>query len=479
MPPRSALPAGPGSEGGGGEGARPTAVRGLHETRVDRAREPAVKALVILLLMLTAPARAAAERPRVHVLELADSIQPASLRYVERGLREAAEAEAALVVIELDTPGGLLDSTRAMTSAILASPVPVVVHVTPSGARAASAGFFVLLAADVAAMAPGTNTGAAAPVTIGAGGAEQDDADMSLTKVSQDAAALARSLAERRGRSVTAATEAIEQATAFTAEEARARGLIEVVAADRAALLADLDGRSITRFDGTRRTLRLGGAEIVPVERTFAERVLSVIADPQIAYLLLLAGVLGLLIELTTPGFLVPGTAGALALLVGLYGMSVLPVNVSGALLVLAGLGLIVAEVFVTSYGLLAVAGIASLVVGSLILVDTPVPAFQLGPEVVAPVAVVLAALVAFLAVRAARSRGGRPQSGLEAMIGERGRAVTAIDPAHDGKVFVHGEYWAASAPHAVPEGATVRVEAADGHRIRVSLVPAHQGGSS
>jgi membrane-bound serine protease (ClpP class) len=446
--------------------------------------------LVTLALSAVRPPTAGAA-PRVLVLDLHDTIQPASLRYIERGLRVAAAEHAELVVIEIDTPGGLLDATRSMTSAILGSPVPVVVYVTPSGARAASAGFFLLISADVAAMAPGTNTGAAHPVTIGS---QPDDKpaddeqskgdrtrDPSLDKAAKDAAALARSLAEGRKRSVAAAAAAVVESASYTAEEARARGLIDVIAVDHQRLLEELDGRTITRFDGRRQTLQLRGAQVVAVERTLAERVLTVIAAPQVAYLLLMLGAIALLIELMNPGLFVPGIAGAISLLLGMYGLSVLPVNVSGALLIVAGLGLLVAEVFVTSYGLLAVAGLASFVVGSLILVDAPVPELQIGPEVVVPVAVVLAALVAFLAVRAVRSRRIRTQTGTEAMIGERGRVVDAIEPAHDGKVFVHGEYWTATAAQAVAEGASVRVDAIDGLRLRVSpeVDVAKQGGHS
>lgn len=439
----------------------------------------AIGVLLVTLVLAAVRTPTAGAAPRVLVLDLHDTIQPASLRYVERGLRLAAAEQAELVVIEIDTPGGLLDATRSMTSVILGSPVPVVVYVAPSGARAASAGFFLLISADVAAMAPGTNTGAAHPVTIGAqpGDKQGDDEqskgerrrDPSLDKAANDVAALARSLAERRKRSVAAAAAAVVESASYTAEEAHARGLIDVVAAGRQQLLEELDGRTITRFDGRRHTLELGGAQVVTVERTFAERVLTVIAAPQVAYLLLMLGAIALLIELMNPGLFVPGIAGAISLLLGMYGLSVLPVNVSGALLIVAGLALLVAEVFVTSFGLLALAGLASFVVGSLILVDAPVPELQIGPEVVVPVAVVLAAVVALLALRAVRSRRLRTQSGTEAMIGERGRVVAAIEPTHEGKVFVHGEYWTATAAQPVAEGASVRVDAIDGLRLRVS----------
>lgn len=428
--------------------------------------------------MLIARAPSAGAAPRVHVLELADTIQPASLRYIERGLREAAAADAALVVIELDTPGGLLDSLRTMTSAILASPVPVVVYVTPSGARAASAGFFLLIAADVAAMAPGTNTGAAHPVSIG--GTQRPDEsgageDTSMDKAAKDAAALARSLAEQRGRSVKPAEQAVLQSESFTADEAHARGLVDVIAIDREALLQALDGRTITRLDGSTQTLELDGAEVVEAERTIAERLLTLIASPQVAYLLLMLGAIGIFLELTNPGLFVPGIVGGIAVLLGMYGLSVLPVSVTGALLIAVGFALLIAEVFATSYGLLAITGIASFVIGSLMLVDAPVPALRIGPELVIPVAIVLAAMTALLAMRAVRSRHLRQQSGIEAMVGEAGEVVDAITPEHDGKVFVHGELWSAGARQALPAGATVRVDAVDGLRLRVSALRGFQ----
>jgi len=446
----------------------------------------AIGVLLVTLALSAARAPTAAAAPRVLVLDLHDTIQPASQRYVERGLRVAAAEQAELVVIEIDTPGGLLDATRSMTSAILGSRVPVVVYVTPSGARAASAGFFLLISADVAVMAPGTNTGAAHPVAIGSQPDDEktkDDRerDPSLDKAAKDAAAFARSLAEGRKRSAASAAAAIVESESYTAEEALALGLIDVVAADRQRLLEELDGRMITRFDGRRQPLDLRGAQVVAVERTLAERVLTVIAAPQVAYLLLMLGAIALLIELMNPGLFVPGIAGAISVLAGMYGLSVLPVNVSGALLIVVGLALLVAEVFVTSYGLMAVAGLASFVVGSLILVDAPVPELQIGPQVVVPIAVVMAAVIAFLAVRAAGSRGIRTQSGTEAMIGERGRVVAAIEPAHEGKVFVHGEYWTATAAQAVAEGASVRIDAIDGLRLQVSpeVDVAKQGGHS
>lgn len=404
----------------------------------------------------------------VVVLTLEDSIQPASLRYLERGLRDAAARDAALVVIELDTPGGLYTSMRTMISAILASPVPVAVYVTPFGARAASAGFFLLLASDVAAMAPGTNTGAAHPVSLG----QEDEAgEVMGEKTTQDAMALARALATQRGRSVRWAERAIEDSRAYAASEALAHGLIEHVAVSRDALVRTVDGRTVKRADGTTRRLATAAAEVVVLERTFAERVLSVIADPQIAYLLLMLGALGLLLELMNPGLIVPGVTGALALLVGLYGLSMVPVSWVGALLIAAGLALVVAEVFVTSFGLLAVGGIVAFTIGSLMLVDTPVPDLRIGLGVVVPTALALLVVTLVVATRVLRARRLRPQTGLEAMTGEVGELVSDVDETHPGTAFVHGEYWTATAAQPLRAGTRVRIEGITGSRLRVAPV--------
>lgn len=420
----------------------------------------------ILLLAMLVPSRALAGP--VVVVELADTIQPASLRYLERGLREAARSEAELVIIELDTPGGLVTSLRAMISAILRSPVTVAVYVAPAGAHAASAGFFLLLASDVAAMAPGTNTGAAHPVRLGQA---VDEEDVSMEKATEDAAALARSLASQRGRAGTWAEKAVRESLSYSADEALRHGLIELVAPSRAALVEKLDGTLVKRPDGTQQTLSLGRPEVVVVEPTFSERVLSVIADPQIAYLLLMLGVICLGVEILSPGLIVPGVIGAVSVLLAMYGFSLLPVSWVGALLIAAGLGLVIAEVFVTSYGLLAVGGIISFAVGSLMLVEGPIPSLRIGPEVILPATAVLTALAVLLVIRTLRTRPSRLQTGLEAMIGERGEVVADIDPEREGTVFVHGEYWTAAAPQPLRSGTKVRVERIDGVRLHVAPI--------
>jgi membrane-bound serine protease (ClpP class) len=297
-------------------------------------------------------------------MRVEDTIQPASQQFIERALAEAVERDAALVVMELDTPGGLVDTTRDITTAITTSPVPVVVFVNPPGARAASAGFFILLAADVAAMAPGTNTGAAHPV----GGQGENLPEDVRDKVTNDAAAMVRSLAEQRGRNPETAERTVIESISLTAEEALEEGLIDLIATDIHDLLEQLNGLEVTRFGGDAETLDLDELQMVEIEPSFAERLFSVLANPNIAYLLMALGALGLYVEITHPGGILPGVVGVIFLLLGLYSVSVLPISWAGVALIFVAVMLFILEVKVTSYGLLTVGGVISFVLGSLML---------------------------------------------------------------------------------------------------------------
>jgi membrane-bound serine protease (ClpP class) len=415
-------------------------------------------------------ARASAEPlgPRVVVLTLDGTVEPASLRYVKRGIETAARKGAALVLLEIDTPGGLVISLRDMTSAIAQSRAPVAAYVMPSGGRAASAGFFLLLAADIAAMAPGTNTGAAHPVTVGGRGLAKDMAD----KMASDIAALARSLAARHGRSIEAAERAVLQSASYTEREALEKKLIDVVAASRGELLTVLDGRQIQRLDGRTETLRLAGAVVEVLTPTLRDRLLMIIARPDAAYLLMLLGILGILAEVLHPGAIVPGTVGAVSLLLALFAFSVLPVNLVGALLIIVGLGLFAAEAVMTSHGALTVGGLVSFVLGSTLLIDSPLPGARVSLRVVLPATVVMAAASLLMLVKAARARWAIPLTGAEGLIGEEGEVVLPLDP--EGKVLVHGEYWDAIASEPAPRGTRVLVTAVEGGmRLRVTATPA------
>ena len=423
-----------------------------------------------LFAVLGAPALAG---QRVVVLTIDDSIQPASLRYLKRGLDTADRSGAEATIIELNTPGGLLTSLRQMTTAITGAERPVVVYVTPSGGQAASAGFFLVVAADVAAMAPGTNTGAAHPV----GGQGEDLAKTIGEKITNDAAALIRSLATQRGRPADLAEKAVTESLSWTEREALDKKLIDIVANDRAELLKKLDGRTVKRFDGREVTLHLGDPEVVGVAPNATDKLLSVIAHPNIAYLLFLLGLVGIYFELSHPGAILPGVLGGVAILLALFALSVLPVNYVGILLILLAIVFFIAEVKVTSYGMLTVAGLVSFVLGSLMLVDSPIPGMRVSLSVILPAAVVVAAVSIFLLTRVLKSHRTVPITGAEGIIGEVGEAVTPLDPR--GRVLVHGEYWEAQADRPAEAGTPVRVVRVADRRLDVEVVdkgPAARG---
>lgn len=448
------------------DSSRETALRPTTPQHVRRSTSAlSGAALVLVGWIAAAPARAQPE-DRVVVLRIDGAIQPASLRYLERGLAEASERGAKLTIVELDTPGGLLVSLREMTTALTTADVPVAVYVAPSGARAASAGFFLLIAADVAVMAPGTNTGAAHPVPLG----DRDSvSDEMLAKAANDAAAFARSIASQRGRPVELVEEAVTESRSFSDREAHEQQLIDLVASSRDELIRALDGREVRRFDGRTEALSLDTPVVEVVGLTVPERILMFIADPNVAYLLLLVGMLGIAIEVFSPGLIVPGAVGGLSMLLALYALSVLPVNVVGIALLLVAAGLFVAEAFVTSYGLLTLGGIVSFVLGSIMLIDTPIPTARVSIWLVVPTAVLLAAVVAFLSSRALRLRRRPARGGLEELVGEEADVVTPLEP--EGRVFVHGEYWDAVAATRIPRGARVRVRAIVGSRLEVDPI--------
>jgi membrane-bound serine protease (ClpP class) len=419
--------------------------------------------LTVVALAALALAAPAVAREVVH-LRVDDTIQPASQSFIERALDEAAARDAAIVLLELDTPGGLLDSTRGITSAITESEVPVVVFVTPAGAQATSAGFFILISADVAAMAPGTNTGAASPVQ----GQGEDVGETMKAKVFSDASAMARSLAEARDRNVELAVEAVVDARSFTAEEAVEADIADLVAKNAEALLDALDGREIARVDGRREVLDLADPVLVEVERSSAEQVLSFLANPNVAYLLLALGMLGIYVEVTHPGGIFPGAVGAVSMLLALYSLSVLPLSWAGVALIAISLLLFLLEVKITSFGLLTVGGVICFVLGSLMLFDGPIPDMRVSLGVVLPTAVVVAAATVFLLGRVIRAHSRQVMTGSEGLVGETGVALSDLDPV--GKVLVHGEYWDAhSTAGRIGKGAKVRVEAVGERRIDVS----------
>jgi membrane-bound serine protease (ClpP class) len=413
--------------------------------------------------------------PTVVTAEIDGIIHPVAAQYVRRVAERADAAEAALIVLVLRTPGGLVDSTRDINNAIIEARTPVAVFVGPSGNRAASAGFLITMAADVAAMAPGTHIGAAHPVS-GSGG--QVD-EVMAKKMTSDVAGYARTLATQRKRNVDLVEQAVTESRSFTEQEALGATppLIDLIAADVPELLRKLDGREIARFDGRKQTLRLSGAVMLPVEMTRAQRVLSALAHPQIAYLLLTLGMLGLTVEFWSPGSIFPGVAGGICLLLAFFAFQVLPVSYAGVALILFGIVLLALEIKVTSFGLLAGGGILSLTLGSMMLIDSPLPELQIGLRWILPIVVATSAIILFLVRLGLRAQRTPVVTGASGMIGRTGRALTAIEPGGVGRVQTFGEIWTATSSAPIAEGDTVRITRVEG--LLLTVAPAAPAASS
>jgi len=400
--------------------------------------------------------------PTVVEIGLDDIIEPVTAEYVEAGIRAANDEGAAAVLLELSTPGGLDTSMRDIIRAIISSRVPVIVYVAPSGSRAASAGFFVLLSADVAAMAPGTNTGAAHPVVMG----NPDVGKTMEAKIENDAAAYIRSIAGKRGRNAQLAEDGVRSSKSFTEKEALDDHLVDVIAPSAQDLLKSLDGRAVTRFDGSSVVLHLAGAQLEPFSMTSRERFLARIADPNIAFILGALGVLCLYVEFTHPGMILPGVTGAVAIVLALYAFHLLPINYTGVVLIALALVLFGLDVKANSHGVLTAGGIISMVVGAMILVQSPLPGAQIqlstALSVTLPVAVISAILLR-LAVITSRRKAITGEQGLIDAVG-----VARTDLAPEGKVFIHGEIWEAEAAQSIPSGTRVRVRSMQGLKLVV-----------
>ena len=429
-------------------------------------------------LVVAAAGGEAPARGFVNVATISGSINPASSDYLQKTISRSEAEGAAAVLIELDTPGGLLSSTKDIIQAILNARVPVVVYVSPQGAWAGSAGTFITLAGHVAAMAPGTSIGAAHPVSIGgppgAPPAKEGEAkgrDYAAEKAENFTAAFIESIARERKRNVEWAVKAVRESVAIPADEALRLGVVDLVAPDRSDLLAKLEGREVS-VAGVPRRLALAGAELRPVAMTWVTRFFDVLASPDIAVLLILAGILGLYVEFTTPGVILPGVAGAICLVLGFISLQILPFSWLGLLLLLGGLALLVAEVFVTSFGILFLLGVACFLVGGSMLFDRPAESdldvsFW---EVLVPAVAGVAVFGAVVVVAVGRTLGQRSVSGVDEMVGLVGRASTALGP--EGTVFVRGEHWNARAEIPLAEGARVEVVAVEGMRLRVRAAP-------
>jgi membrane-bound serine protease (ClpP class) len=405
-------------------------------------------------------------QPLVYSADVEGIIHPVSAEFMIDAIDRADRSRAELVVFTLRTPGGLVDSTRAIITRMIAARTPVAVFVGPAGARAASAGFLLTIAADVAAMAPGTHIGAAHPV---AGGGEKLD-DVTAKKAAEDLSAYARTLANARHRNVVLAADAVNESRAFTETEAieASPPLVDVLASDVPDLLRKLDGRSVRRFDGTEVVLKTAGARVVPIEMTWQQRLLSAVAHPNVAYILMGLGTLGLTIELWSPGAVLPGIAGGICLLLAFFAFQILPINYAGLLLILFGLLLFALEIKVPSFGLLTAGGLLSLIFGSMILMDSSSPELQLSLGVVIPVVLGLSAIAIFLVRLGLASQRRRAVTGTAGMMDEVGQAISAIEPGGRGRVSTHGEIWWATAREPIAAGDRVRVTGVDGLQLTV-----------
>jgi membrane-bound serine protease (ClpP class) len=428
---------------------------------------------ISLCLLLLAPGWASAEILKISVH---DTIQPITDEYIGRALAEAERNHDKALLIELSTPGGLVDSTRDIINKILESPVPVIIYVTPSGSRAASAGFFILEAADIAAMAPGTNTGAAHPVTMGGGKID----DVMKQKLENDSAALMRSVATKRGRNVDVAESAVRQSKSFTEEEALKNHLIDFVAANEQELFKQLSGKTVKRFNGQEITLTLAGETVRKYEMTLKQRILAYIMDPNVAFILLAIGALGLYAEFNHPGAVLPGTVGIVFILLAAFALNLLPVRHAALMMILAAFVLFALEAKFASHGVLGIGGIAMLTLGALLLVDGPIPEMRVRLATALAVSIPIGLITIFLMSIALKARHNKIVTGEQGMVGEVGVAQTALSPR--GKIFVHGEIWDAVSSVPVNAGDAVVVRKLDGLQLQVEPVPAiassHPGAS-
>ncbi|MFZ5523361.1 MAG: NfeD family protein [Pseudomonadota bacterium] len=434
---------------------------------------------------------AAVSSPTVVVLGVDGAISPGSADYVVRGLKTAASDHAQLVVLKMDTPGGLDTAMRQVIKQIIASPVPVAAFVAPEGARAASAGTYILYASHIAAMAPATNLGAATPVNIGIGGIggqpepdkqQQQDGGKNKDKGNDkkppagkmpssgstlehkqinDAAAYIRSLAQMRGRNIEWAEQAVREAVSLSADEALKLKVIDVIARDVPELLSKLDGRKVNVL-GAERKLDMKDARIVTLEPDWRSRLLAVIADPSIAYLLLLGGMFGLFFEFSNPGFVLPGVVGAISLLLALYALQMLPVNYAGLGLIILGLAFMIAEVFLPSFGVVGIGGVVAFMIGSVMLIDTDIPGFGIPWSVIVPVGIASALFIFFVGGMALKSRKRPVVSGREQLVGSSGEVLEDFD-GKDGWARVHGENWRIRCKRPLSSGQKIRVVGRDG----------------
>ncbi|OAG27247.1 NfeD family protein [Thermodesulfatator autotrophicus] len=399
---------------------------------------------------------------KVFILPIQEAITPLTNSKIEQAINRAEKEGAVCLIIELDTPGGLVSSTRKIVKNILSAEIPIVVYVYPSGAQAASAGTFITLAAHIAAMAPGTNIGAAHPVTMGQG----KDKEM-MKKAANDLAAFARSLAKLRGRNADWAEKAVLESVSITAEEALKLKVIDLIAENPRNLLQKINGRKVTLTKNREIILKTKDVQIITLKETLRDKILRLITNPNISYILLMLGLAGLYFELSNPGTILPGVVGVLCLILAFYSMHLLPVNYAGLLLILLSGVFFFLEIKLTSYGLLALAGLISLILGSLMLFDQSPEGLKLAKEVFFPILGSTALFFVSITFLAAKAALRKPTTGAEGLIGEEGKTLTPVSP-KGGQVFVHGEIWQAVSNEKIPENTEIVVEKVEGFRLKV-----------
>jgi membrane-bound serine protease (ClpP class) len=403
-----------------------------------------------------------AQNNAIYLLKVDGIINPATADYITKGIDKAEKAKAACVVIQMDTPGGLMESMRAIVKRMLISQIPIVVYVAPSGSRAGSAGVFITLAAHIAAMAPGTNIGAAHPVQLG----EKID-DKMEAKILNDTVAYIRTIAKQRGRNEQWAEKAVRESVSVKEDEALKLGVIDLVSPSLEDLLNRIDGRRIEIYPGKVITLHVEGAETKNIPMSFRDQLLAIISNPNIAYILLMLGIYGLFFELANPGVILPGVIGGICLILAFFALQMLPINYAGVALILLGIILFIAEIKITSYGMLSVAGVISLLLGSAMLVDSPAAFLQISfVKFILPVVVISAAFFLFALIMVVRAQRRRPTTGKEGLIGRIGVATVDLKP--EGVVEIRGELWNAVSEEEIRAGEKVQVQGVDGMKVKV-----------
>ena len=426
---------------------------------------------LLLILFLVAPLPAYS-KDNVVVVKLSGAINPAVAEYVSYEISQANAEKDSLIVLHMDTPGGLDTSMREIIKKIQSSEVPVASFVAPTGSRAASAGTFITMASHIAAMAPGTNIGAAHPINMLGGGNDNEQAKTMKKKVVNDAAAYIRSLAELRKRNAHWAELAVVNSVSISAEEAMKLNVIDLVAGDVKALVLAIDGREVQLASGSVR-LKTKNLKIIYHEMNPRQKLLDIISSPNVTYILMMLGLVGLFFELSNPGLVLPGVIGSISLILALYAMQTLPINYAGLLLILFGVILFIAEINVMSYGLLSISGVVSIFLGSTMLIDSDDPALQISRAILYPTLALSVILSLGIVLLATRTRSLKKLGGIEGMIGETGLVKEALNP--QGRVLVHGELWEAEADNRINEGERVQVDLVEGLRIKVSKVQGSQ----